>query len=87
MARWVYPRNGPRVLVSPGHPLTRIADNGEMRSQSMGCVTRKGQEKRLRLFAKKGIAARFDERTGEVIYQGGYAAQRRMKEIHGLEID
>ncbi len=87
MARWVYPRNGPRVLVSPGHPLTRIADNGEMRSSAMGCATKKGQAKRLKIYARKGVNARFDKRTSELVFQGGYVAQKRLKEIHGLEID
>lgn len=65
----------------------RVADNGEMRSSTMGCATRKGQAKRLKLYARKGIDARFHPKTGELLYQGGYAAQKRLKNIHGLEID
>lgn len=77
-------RNGELVCVR-NRP--KKADNGLMRSLSMGCYTPSEQQKRLAKFREAGIEASYDRATGELLFEGGYAAQRKLAQMHKLEID
>jgi len=66
----------------------RAADNEEMRSGKCGCVLPAEQKRRAAKLARLGVKnPRYDQRTGELVYEGGYQAQKIVARMHGLEVD
>ncbi len=86
MARFVM-RRGKLTPIEDAGPLAKAADNGEMRSTAVGCPRKREQAARLRKLSAAGVDARYDPRTGQLVYQGGYHAQRAVAKLSGLEID
>jgi hypothetical protein len=84
---------GPRGLfVMRGERLisaerARRMDNGRMRSMALGCPDPAEQKRRLATYAEHGVEARYDRDTGELLFDGGYGAQRKLAKLHNLEID
>lgn len=84
MAKFLVDKDGSLVpLTNANRP--RVADNGTMRSMAMGCPRVRDQAKRLKMLSDRGVQAHYDH-AGQLVYEGGYHAQKRAAKMAGLEI-
>jgi len=65
----------------------RNRDGDRMVSMAMGCPNKREQARRLRRMAAAGITdVHYEPRTGRLCFSGGYAQQKRLARLHGLEV-
>lgn len=80
-------RNGQTVPAMPGDKELRIPDNDDMKSFGMGCPDPAEQKKRLAKLSRKGVdGARYDPQTCELMFPGGFHAQKKVAEAHGMRV-
>lgn len=62
------------------------ASNLQMKSMAMGCAVASDRAKRLLDFNSMGIDAHYHPETCELVFDGGFQAQKRLAKYHGLEV-